>query len=452
MFDNWNASSRQLLDRLRNDQRSELCRHGAEIYATEKMIEAAEVRVGWARHGSDDHDCMGRILAKRDGTIELRLHVGVESGLIGDTGPLLPVTKKKKPDLGMGKVVLSDRYFPDEVFKWIACSSEYSRLRNNIAVSDSEHLPPKKAAAGISRQAGEMSDSVRDDRQNLDDELSEYWLFNTDETESAGKGKHEVMLRKQIVAAWGSCRGLGAEATLNRPKPGDVIFYFRAGHGVIARAVANESFSAPEKSVFREAGEYSRPISQLQILPDAAPLTVSEIKSHSGYQIPYRQIMARILDAKATAYMDRRFRGVPIEPPKSPKAPANRSGAFFQSDPEIRVAVERAAVRFVTDRYEADNWHVKSVERENVGYDLHCTKGDDVECVEVKGSSGSDQRFIMTANEVNKAKSDSRLVLYVVTDVLTKPVLHRYGGTDLLAHFTFLPLQFQVKLRERDGL
>lgn len=442
MFGNWNASSKKLVDRLTNDPRSELCSHGAEIYASEKMIEAAEVRVGWAKHGSDNHDCMGRIFAKSNGSIELRLHVGVDSGLISDGGPLRPVTKKKKPDLGMGKVVLSEHYFPDDVFKWIASANQYSRRRHNINVSSDDKSTSRRASTGVPRRPEVKLSTLRDDQPG------ECWLFNTDETESAGKGKHEVMLRKQIVAAWGSCRGLGAEATLNRPKPGDVIFYFRAGHGVIARAIANESFSVPEKSVFREAGEYSRAISQLQILPDAAPLTVAEIKSHSGYQIPYRQIMARILDAKAAAYMDRRFRGVPVDPPKSPSARTGRTGAFFQNDPETRAAVEKAAVRFVTDSYEADNWHVKSVERENVGYDLHCTKGDDVECVEVKGSSAFDQRFIMTANELNKAKSDPHFVLYVVTDVLKKPVARRYSGPELLSLFKFMPLQFQVKLRE----
>ncbi len=445
MFENWNPSSKRLVDRLKNDPRSELCMHGAEIYATENMIADAEIRVGWPRHGSDRHDCMGRVFAKIDGSIELRLHVGIESGLISDLGPLQHVTKTKKPDLGMGKVVLSNHYFPDAVFDWIACASRYSRLRHSIPVFDSERILSNSIASELSRRSHAKSDSANEDAEDFDEGQREFWLFNTDETELAGKGKHSRMLKQKIIAAWGYCRGLGAEATLNRPKPGDVIFYFRAGHGIIARAFGNDVFSAPSKSVFREVGEYSRPVSKLQILPESAPVTVAEIKFRSGYQIPYRQIMARILDSKAVTYLNGRFRGVPTDPPQAPRKSGRHSGAFFQNDPEVRAAVEKAAVRIVTDHYEAKDWHVKSVERENVGYDLHCTNGDAVECVEVKGSSGHDQRFIMTANELNKAKSDPRFALYVVTDVLQNPVLHRYRGLQLLKEFKFLPTQFRVE-------
>lgn len=130
MFENWNTSSTLLVERLQSDPRSELCKHGAELYSVDMPN---EVRVGWIRGEGKKNACMGRIIAKPDGSIELRIHVGLENGLINSDGPLMPVTKTKKSDLGMGKVLLSKHYFPDAVFDWIECASRYTRKRHNIA-------------------------------------------------------------------------------------------------------------------------------------------------------------------------------------------------------------------------------------------------------------------------------------------------------------------------------
>lgn len=275
----------------------------------------------------------------------------------------------------------------------------------------------------------------------------EHWLFNTDETEPEGEGKYAVMLKQQVVAAWGHCKGLGAEVTLNRPNPGDIVFYFRAGFGIIARAEAVDSYSSPSQSVFGAVGEYRRPVDNLQVLPEDKPITVAEITESTGYQIPYRQIMGRILDASTVDYLNRRFRSVKSRSLPSKKAIKQSSGGFFQTAPEERKKVEVAAVSAVTKAYEAAEWQVKSVEREKVGYDLHCTKGDKFECVEVKGTSGPDEQFIITANELNKAKTDPRFVLFVVTNALTKPTQKKYSGQQLISKFDIQPLQYRAVLR-----
>lgn len=275
----------------------------------------------------------------------------------------------------------------------------------------------------------------------------EYWLFNTDETEPEGEGKHSVMLNRQIVAAWGHCKGLGAEVTLNRPNPGDVIFYFRAGFGIVARAEATECYASPGQTVFKAVGEYHRPIDKLQTLPEDQPVTVAEIAKRTGYQIPYRQIMGRILGESAVDYLNRKFRSTKPKSLPSKKSVKQSTGGFFQTDPEERKKVEDAAVRVVTKKYKAAKWQVKSVEREKVGYDLHCTKGDKVECVEVKGTTGSQERFIITANELNKAKTDPLFVLYIVTNVLTKPTQKKYLGKQLIAQFDIQPIQYFATLQ-----
>jgi|GEM_PF-1587693 len=275
----------------------------------------------------------------------------------------------------------------------------------------------------------------------------DHWLFNTDETEPEGEGKHKVMLKQLVVAAWGSCKGVGAEGTLNRPAQGDLIYYFRAGYGIIARAKATEVFASPSRAIFNTPGEYCRPVDSLQVLPDSAPVTVASIKEESGYQIPYRQVMGRILNKAAQDYLEFRFGSTEMRPRKQQPKPKPGTFSFFQTDPDLRKKVERAAIRFVKASYMKANWRVKSVEHEHVGYDLHCTKGDLVECVEVKGSTGAEQQFTITANEMGKAQTDNRFVLYVITNALNRPVSHRYSGSQLMSRFDIQPTQYRAKLK-----
>ena len=269
----------------------------------------------------------------------------------------------------------------------------------------------------------------------------QYWLFNTDETEIEGQGKHAVMMRKQVVAAWGHCKGLGAEATMNRPNDGDVVFFYRSGFGFVGCASVTNQLSYPTNNIFKSVGEYSRPVVDLVSLPDDDPVTVAEIKAKTGYQVPYRQIMGRILNQEAANYLLKRFK---FKNNPSRRSPTPPSKGGFQPDPVLRKKVEKAAVRFVEKKYERNGWSVRSVELEKVGYDLHCTKDDQVECVEVKGTSGATEQFVITANEFEKAKSDPRFVLFVVTNALNKPKGHQYSGPELIDLFKITPLQYRV--------
>lgn len=270
----------------------------------------------------------------------------------------------------------------------------------------------------------------------------QYWLFNTDETEPEGKGKHAVMMRRKVVAAWGHCKGIGAEATMNRPDDGDIVFYFRAGFGFVGCARVTEQLSFATSNIFESVGEYSRPVVDVQTLSGGRVVTVAEIKTETGYQVPYRQIMGRIKDDDAVDYLIRRFKPSRKSKKKLPKAGAAKGG--FQPDPEVRKKVETAAVRLVTKLYRRKGWLVKSVESEKVGYDLHCTKGELVECVEVKGTSGKDEQFVITVNEAQKAKTDPRFVLFVVTNALKKSVPHKYSGAELMAKFQLTPLLYRA--------
>ena len=76
------------------------------------------------------------------------------------------------------------------------------------------------------------------------------WFFNTDESEKEGKGAYQKMIDQSCIAAWGECRGNGAEATLNKPGDGDIVFLYRAGFGVVASATCTGESSFKGKSIF----------------------------------------------------------------------------------------------------------------------------------------------------------------------------------------------------------
>ena len=72
------------------------------------------------------------------------------------------------------------------------------------------------------------------------------------------------------------------------------------------------------------------------------------------------------------------------------EAPApKRPGGWPTQDPELRTKIEKEAVRKVTRHYVALGWKVKSVEKENFGWDLDVSQGGRLLRVEVKGRFGT---------------------------------------------------------------
>lgn len=270
-----------------------------------------------------------------------------------------------------------------------------------------------------------------------------YWIFNTDETEDIGKGKHELMLSKQVIAAHGWCKGKGALRTLNKPDAGDVIYYYRAGCGFIASAVATTQNAVQTNEIFNARREYMRPVTDVKILKEGQVVTAAEVKSATGRTTSYRHIVSQIRHQEVVAYLSKRFKK--IKPRSSKRNARTGSGGGFQPDPEKRVRVERAAVKLVTKIYKGEGWKVESVEQEKVGYDLYCTRGSRVACVEVKGTSSSREEFILTANEYESAKANEDFVICIVTNAVTKPILKKYSGKQLLAKFEMRPLSYRVK-------
>jgi Domain of unknown function (DUF3883) len=127
-----------------------------------------------------------------------------------------------------------------------------------------------------------------------------------------------------------------------------------------------------------------------------------------------------------------------------------RRGAGF-GEAERNALVELAAVNAVTIDYRSHGWRVKSREREKSGpgYDLLCARGSAVDHVEVKGISGPDCTFVVTANEKEQARRDPLFWLVAVTHALDarRRQLAKFTGPELLRKFHFVPIRFVARPR-----
>lgn len=111
--------------------------------------------------------------------------------------------------------------------------------------------------------------------------------------------------------------------------------------------------------------------------------------------------------------------------------------------------VEEAAITAVKKHYESDGWNVHSVERQKCGFDLECYKAGIIENVEVKGVSGTEQSFIITAGEVEQARTNRNFVLVVVTSSLSaSPGITHYSGPEFIGRFGLSVVQYRAVLRK----
>jgi hypothetical protein len=134
-----------------------------------------------------------------------------------------------------------------------------------------------------------------------------YWYFNTDETEAEGEKAHEGMMNQECIAAWGNCRGKGAQVLLQRPRRDDIVFLYRCGYGMVASGTFTEKGPVKSRTVFAARGEYHRELDNVRVLPPAELLTASDIREATGYDLPARHILCRIHNATASAFLAEYF-------------------------------------------------------------------------------------------------------------------------------------------------
>ena len=76
-----------------------------------------------------------------------------------------------------------------------------------------------------------------------------------------------------------------------------------------------------------------------------------------------------------------------------------RRGFSRTTDPDHNKLIEQTAVKHCWDMYVKAGYHVRSVEKDNLGWDLEATKEGSTLKVEVKGLSGESLSVGLTANE-----------------------------------------------------
>lgn len=113
---------------------------------------------------------------------------------------------------------------------------------------------------------------------------------------------------------------------------------------------------------------------------------------------------------------------------KNLKSQAKNTVAPKNNDPLERAKVEEVAVKMAVDYYQNQGYEVKSVEKDNVGWDLEGYINNELLIrIEVKGLSGKSPVFELTPNEYSMLKKfEDTYRLCVVTSALKNPMLHVY--------------------------
>jgi hypothetical protein len=106
------------------------------------------------------------------------------------------------------------------------------------------------------------------------------------------------------------------------------------------------------------------------------------------------------------------------------------------ASPAMRRAVKLRAMARVTEHFRDDGWTVVDVSADHP-YDLHCSRGGEYLCVEVKGTVGAAARVNLTAGEVRNARAEHpqtalAIVRHIVLDLSgQEPVA---SGGELIVH------------------
>jgi hypothetical protein len=126
---------------------------------------------------------------------------------------------------------------------------------------------------------------------------------------------------------------------------------------------------------------------------------------------------------------------------------SEEQGGGLGGDVEKNRLVEQAAVKFVMRTYARDGWTIKDVQKDDLGYDLACRRQGVLRHIEVKGTSGSEHRFMITNSERRCMSRDGNFLLAVVTEALDPK--HRkmkvFTPAQANSTFEFTPLSFVAR-------
>lgn len=202
----------------------------------------------------------------------------------------------------------------------------------------------------------------------------------------------------------------------------------------ITASLADACLLTDERRVFRiRFGEDSMGMSGT-FFPDGS----------SAYQRDLRRRLLRYIGSGGR-------QALPRETEAKVRRRGRGGGAGWQTDPFVRAKVERRAIAAVRHRYRRYGYAVRSVERENNGWDLEATLNGRVMHIEVKGSAGDQVRAELTPNEYGSmAERDPDYRLCVVTNALQRPQVSEFRWVAELGHWAD-DQRRRLRLQQRTG-
>ncbi len=158
-----------------------------------------------------------------------------------------------------------------------------------------------------------------------------------------------------------------------------------------------------------------------EVKAENAVLLLEEERMLIPPALPLKMRTFRYLDGKENAKLRKWLRKKFIEkqkPDKKSGAGKKRYGEPLSA--EKRREIENSAVAKVTEYYESKEYEVKSVETDNVGWDLDVSKDGEILRVEVKGHKGDVIQFELTPNEYEQMQVQKKYRVCVVCQALEK--------------------------------
>jgi Domain of unknown function (DUF3883) len=129
---------------------------------------------------------------------------------------------------------------------------------------------------------------------------------------------------------------------------------------------------------------------------------------------PQRVLLPAASDTRGRTLVDGSSSDVAVvEEAVRPRARGRR----WSESPAVRRAIELHAMQAAVEHYTRQGWSVEDVSA-FCSYDLHCERDDRVLRVEVKGTTSTGERVLLTRNEVAQGKAEyPSTALFVLADV-----------------------------------
>lgn len=169
--------------------------------------------------------------------------------------------------------------------------------------------------------------------------------------------------------------------------------------------------------------------------PGARPIFVRPSQPRTGGSWPGQQkVFYPKAGTTALARLEAILADIVLTDVSASKASKRKAKSTWQADVERRKQIEVAAILAVGSKLESMGFTIKSVEKDNLGYDLVATREDETLHFEVKGRSGKDVCADLSANEFDCLKQYAReqrpsahYRIAIVTDALVDPVIHEFA-------------------------